>query len=191
MHYLDQALIFLVGTVFGTYVLLILLRFLFQITRADFYNPLAQFLVRASNPVILPLRRIVPGFMGIDWASVIAVLVLAVARIYLTLAIEGLVPTLGGALILALANILELTVYVFLVAVFIRAALSWINPYGRHPMGELLISLTEPLMAPARRLVPPISGMDFSPIAVVIVLELALILLVQPLLDLGHSLLLP
>jgi len=191
MRYLDQALVFLVSTAFSTYILLILLRFLFQLTRTDFYNPLAQFLVRATNPVILPLRRVIPGFAGIDWASVSALFVLAVAKTYLVLAIDGLVPAVGGTLILAFAELFELTVYVFLIAVFVRAALSWINPYGRHPMTELLISLTEPLLAPARRLVPALAGMDFSPIAVVIILELALILLVQPLLDLGHSLLLP
>ncbi len=188
MRYLDQAMIFLVGTAFSAYILLVLLRFLFQITRTDFYNALAQFLVRATNPMVLPLRRILPGIAGIDWGSVVALLVLAVAKVYLTLWIAGLIPPVGAAIVLAVGQLLQLTVYVFLVAVFIRAALSWINPYGYHPMNDLLVSLTEPLMAPARRLIPAFSGLDLSPVAVVIVLELVLILVVQPILDFGQSL---
>lgn len=188
MRYLDQALIFLVGTAFSAYILLVLLRFLFQITRTDFYNALAQFLVKATNPLILPLRRILPGIAGIDWSSVVALIVLAVAKVYLTLWIAGLTPPLAAAAVLAAGELFQLTVYVFLVAVFIRAALSWINPYGYHPMNDLLVSLTEPLMAPARRLIPAFSGLDLSPVVVVILLELVLILLVQPVLDFGQSL---
>lgn len=188
MRYLDQALIFLVGTAFSAYILLVLLRFLFQITRTDFYNPLAQFLVKATNPLILPLRRILPGIAGIDWGSVVALIVLAVAKVYLTLWIAGLTPPMAAAVVLAAGELFQLTVYVFLVAVFIRAALSWINPYGYHPMNDLLASLTEPLMAPARRLIPTFSGLDLSPVVVVILLELVLILLVQPVLDFGQSL---
>ncbi|MHB1586211.1 MAG: YggT family protein [Acidiferrobacteraceae bacterium] len=188
MRYLDQALIFLVGTAFSAYILLVLLRFLFQITRTDFYNPLAQFLVKATNPLILPLRRILPGIAGIDWGSVVALIVLAVAKVYLTLWIAGLTPPMAAAVVLAAGELFQLTVYVFLVAVFIRAALSWINPYGYHPMNDLLASLTEPLMAPARRLIPAFAGLDLSPVVVVILLELVLILLVQPVLDFGQSL---
>ncbi|MHB1950040.1 MAG: YggT family protein [Acidiferrobacteraceae bacterium] len=190
MRYLEQALVFLVGTAFSAYILLVLLRFLFQVTRTDFYNALAQFLVKATNPVVLPLRRVLPGAAGIDWGSVAALLLLAIAKVYLTLWIEGLIPPVEAAAVLAIGEVLQLTVYIFLVAVFIRAALSWINPYGYHPMNDLLVSLTEPLMAPARRLIPAFSGLDLSPVAVVIVLELLLILLVQPILDFGQSLIL-
>ncbi|MHB1515709.1 MAG: YggT family protein [Acidiferrobacteraceae bacterium] len=188
MRYLEQALVFLVGTVFSAYILLVLLRLLFQITRTDFYNAVAQFLVKATNPLILPLRRLIPGFVSIDWASITALLLLAVAKTYITLSIEGVIPGLAAVFVLAIADIVQLTIYVFLVAIFIRVVLSWVNPYGYHPMNDLLVSLTEPLMAPARRLIPTFAGLDLSPVAVVIVLELALILLVQPLFNFGSGL---
>lgn len=188
MRYLDQAFAFLADTLLGTYLLLVLLRLLFQMVRADFYNPLAQFLVRATNPVVLPLRRLLPGYLGIDWASVLVLLVLMIFKVMLAFWIAGVPAPATASLVLATGQILELTIYVFLIAVFVRAALSWITPYGQHPTLDLLASLTEPLLAPARRWVPPIGGFDLSPLAVMIVLELSLILLVQPILDFGARL---
>ncbi len=183
--YFGQAGIFLVETLFGLYILAVLLRFLFQIVRADFYNPVARFVVTATNPLLRPLRRLIPGLGGIDLASVVLVLVLECVKIYLVWAMLGRLPQPLGVLVLAIGQLLEMTVYVFIVVLVVRVILSWVSPYGPHPAFGLLVRLSEPLMRPARRLIPAISGLDLSPIAVFIVLGLVLKLGVQPILDLG------
>ncbi|HLQ25178.1 MAG TPA: YggT family protein, partial [Acidiferrobacterales bacterium] len=158
--YFSQAAVFLVETVFGIYILMVLLRFLFQLVRADFYNPFSQFLVRLTNPPLLPLRRIIPGLGGIDVASIILLLALQVLKLLFIVLIHGYTATPIGMVVLSFAQLLELTVWVFLVTIFVRIILSWLAPYADHPVTGLLISLTEPLMRPARRLLPPISGLD-------------------------------
>lgn len=185
--YFQQAGVFLVEVAFGMYLLAVLLRLLMQLARADFYNPVAQFLVLVTNPPLLPLRRVIPGFLGIDWASVTLLAALKLGEIYLTAWMRDFTPALSGALLVGLAQLLRLAVYVYIVAILARAVLSWINPYGArgNPALELLWSLTEPVLRPARRLIPTLGGLDLSPIAVFVLLELTLILAVQPLHDLG------
>jgi len=189
MSYLTQSIVYLLQALFGLYILAVLLRFLFQLVRADFYNPISQFLVKVTNPPLRPLRRVIPGLWEIDLASVVLLLALQYLKIYLVLLIIGYHPKFGGLVILAAAELVELTVYIFIVTLFVRVLISWFNPYGgRHPAMNLLYSLTEPMMRPARRLLPPISGMDLSPIIVFLLLGLSLRLIVQPLLDLGQAL---
>ena len=187
--YFSDAGLFLVDTVLGLYVLIILLRFLFQLTSADFYNPISQFIVKASNPPLKRLRRVVPGLWGIDFAAVVLLIVLEGARIGITALLIGRSPQLVGVLVLGIAELLKLAVYVMVFSIFIRALLSWISMGRSHPMLQLLYSFTEPLMAPARRILPAMGGLDLSPIIVFIVLMLVLKLLIQPMLDLGRILL--
>ena len=168
--YAVDTLNFLVGLVFSLYILLIMLRTLFQLVRADFYNPLSQFIVKATNPPLRPLRRMIPGFYGVDTAAVI--LMFALKYIELTL-IAALVSQSGsyvGFAVLSLAELLNLLVNVFLFAIIIQVILSWINPGVRNPAISLLYSLTEPLLRPARRLIGTASGFDFSPTIVIAVL---------------------
>ncbi len=177
-----QALLFLVDTLFWLYILAVLLRFLFQLTRADFYNPFSQALVTITNPTLVPLRRFIPGLQGIDLAAIVLMVLLGCIKNYIQMLILGHSPALTGLFVYSVAELLELTVYVFIVTIFIRVLLSWIAPYGHHnPATGLLVSVSEPLLRPARRLVPSISGLDLSPIAVFILLYLTLILIVRPL----------
>ncbi|MDA8360418.1 MAG: YggT family protein [Gammaproteobacteria bacterium] len=189
MSYLSQALAFLIETLFGLYIFLVLLRFLLQLTHADFYNPFSQFVVRLTNAPLLPLRRLVPGFMGIDLASAVLLLMLEALKIALDALVQGAVPHPAGLLILSFADLIRMTLYVLIGAIFVRVLLGWINPYGEHPLTDLTVHLTEPFMRPARRLLPLISGIDLSPIIVVIVFELVDILVVGPLHQLGIALL--
>ncbi len=190
MSYFGQAALYLIQVVFGFYILLVLLRLLFQLARADFYNPVSQFIVTLTQPPLQFLRRFIPGLFGIDMAAVVLLLALQMLEIYLLAGMRGAVPTAASVAVLACAHLIEFTVYVYIVAILIRVVLSWVNPYGtRHPFADLLYSLTEPLLAPARRLIPPIAGLDLSPIAVLVLLQLTLILLVRPLNDLGARLL--
>ena len=186
--YFSDAGLFLVDTVLGLYILIVLLRFLFQLTGADFYNPISQFIVKASNPLLSRLRRVVPRLWGIDFAAVVLLIVLEGARIGITALLIGRTPQLAGVLVLSIAELLKLAVYVMVFSIFIRAVFSWISMGRSNTMLQLLSTFTEPLMAPARRILPATGGLDLSPIIVFIVLMLVLKLLVQPLLDFGKIL---
>ncbi len=186
--YFSDAGLFLVDTVLGLYILIVLLRFLFQLTGVDFYNPISQFIVKASNPPLSRLRRVVPGLWGIDFAAVVLLIVLEGARIGITALLIGQSPQLAGVLVLSIAELLKLAVYIMVFSIFIRALLSWISMGRSNPMLQLLSTFTEPLMAPARRILPATGTLDLSPIIVFIVLMLVLKLLVQPLLDFGKIL---
>ena len=186
--YFSDAGLFLVDTVLGLYIVIVLLRFLFQLTNVDFYNPISQFIVKASNLPLSRLRRVVPGLWGIDFAAVVLLIVLEGARISITALLIGRTPQLAGVLVLSIAKLVKLAVYVMVFSIFMRALLSWISTGRSLPMLQLLYSFTEPLMAPARRILPTTIGLDLSPIIVFIALMLILKLLVQPLLDLGRNL---
>ncbi|MFQ5994340.1 MAG: YggT family protein [Acidiferrobacterales bacterium] len=188
---IGEAGVFLIDTLFWLYILAVLLRFVFQLVRADFYNPFSQALVTITNPALIPLRRIIPGLYGFDLAAVVLLLLLQCLRNYLIALILGRAYNVIGLVVFSTAQLLQMTVYLFIVLVFIRVILSWVAPYGggHNPAMGLLISVTEPLMRPARRLLPPISGLDLSPIVLFILLYLTLILFVSPLLKFGASLL--
>jgi YggT family protein len=186
--YFSDAGHFLVDTVLGLYTLIVLLRFLLQLTRADFYNPLSQFIVKATNSPLARLRQIVPSLWGIDLASIILLLALEGLRLSLTTIMLGHTPRLTGVMILSVGELLKLAVYVIIFSIFLRALLSWVSTGAHHPMIRLLDSFTKPLLSPARRLLPATGGLDLSPIVVFIALMLVLKLLVQPLLDAGRAL---
>lgn len=186
--YVSNAGEFLISTLFGFYIICVLLRFLFQYLRADFYNPISQFLVTITSPVLRPMRRWIPGTRGVDWAAVVLLVILKALEIWIIYAIHGYVPHPAGLLVLTIGELLSLLIYVFLIAIFVVVILSWISPGTYNPATSLLISLTEPLLRPARRMVPPIGGLDLSPIVVLVVLQLTQMLIVAPLLDLGRQL---
>lgn len=180
--YFTDAGIFLVETLFGLYILAVLLRFLLQIARADFYNPLAQFLVAITNPPLKPLRRIIPGLFGLDLASVVLLLALEALHFTLLALLLGQPPRAGAIALNGVADLLQLTLNVYLFAILIRVILSWISPYP-NAASRVLTTLTEPLLRPARRLIPPVGGVDLSPMAVMIGLVLVNMLVLRPLLQ--------
>lgn len=186
--YLNNAGVFLIQTAFGFYILAVILRFLLQWVRADFYNPLVQFLVKLTNPPLIPLRRIIPGLMGLDMAAVVLMLVLQLIELILIFSIAEQSFSGQGLLVLALGQLLGLLINVLFWTVIIQAVLSWVNPDPYHPAVSLLQQLTDPILRPARGLLPPISGLDLSPILVLVILQLLKLLLVAPLQDLGLSL---
>ena len=187
--YAGNAATFLISTLFGLYLLAVLLRFLFQLTRADFYNPVSQFIVRVTNPLLLPLRRAVPGIAGIDLASVVLMIILQMLELSLTYWISGYSPHVVGLFVVSIGELLSLAFNLFFFTILIQVIISWVNPGAYNPVTSLLYSLNEPLLAPARRLIPPISGFDLSPLVVLIVLRLASYLVVAPISDMGRGLL--
>ncbi len=175
---LTDAVIFLIRTLFELYILTVALRFLLQWVRADFYNPISQFLITVTNPPLKPLRRVIPGYKGLDLASVVLMIALKAAEItVIGLIAVGRVPAPLGLLIVSFGQVLNLIIWIFIVAILIQVILSWVNPGAYNPATVLIYRLTEPVLAPARRLIPPVGGLDLSPIAALIALQLLLILL--------------
>lgn len=187
--YVTDAGTYLLSVVFGLYILAVMLRFLFQLVRADFYNPVSQAVVRITNPPLRHLRRWIPGWRGIDLPSVVLMLALKALELWLTLLLRGFSPAPAGLLVLAVAEIASLAVYVLVVAVIIEVILSWVAPGASNPLVQLVYSLTRPVLRPARSLVPPIAGLDLSPLVAIVALQLGVMLVIAPLKDLGQSLL--
>jgi YggT family protein len=183
--YATDAATLLIQTLFGLYILVVLLRFMLQLVRADFYNPISQFIVKATQPPLAPLRRIFPGFGGVDIASLVLMFVLQCIEIWLLLGIHGQSPTVPGIAILAVAELLKLTVYLFFFSIIVQVVLSWLNPHAHNPITVLIFRLNEPMLRPARRLLPPFSGIDLSPLLVLVALQLVLILIVRPIRDMA------
>jgi YggT family protein len=185
--YFIEALVFLIRTVFELYLLAVALRFLFQLVRVDFYNPLAQFLVKITNPALKPIRRLVRGYKGIDWSSVILMIIIKSVQIsVIAVLVSGRFPVITGLLIISIAEILKLIIYIFMVSVFIQVILSWVSPGTYNPITLILYQLTEPIMRPARRVIQPVGGLDLSPLLVFIVLQLMIILIVNPIWNTGY-----
>jgi len=178
--YLTTPVIFLVKVIFGLYATLVVLRFLLQLTRADFYNPVSQVIVKLTKPVLNPLRRVIPGVAGLDIAAlVLAWLVLTLEQTsILGLAGTGFHPV--AAALLAIPELISLMINIFLFAIIIGVVISWINPGNYNPVVGLIHNLTEPLLSPVRRRMPDLGGLDLSPMVVMIGLVILEMLLIPP-----------
>lgn len=184
MNPLSNAGVFLISTLFSFYILAIMLRFILQMVRADFYNPVSRFIVKITNPTLKPLRKFIPGFGGIDMASVIVMLALQMLEFYIiTLFRSFPTPDILGLVLYASTELISLGFYVFLFSIIILAILSWVNPGQYNPINNLLHQITEPVLRPARKLLPPISGMDLSPMLALVGLWLIKLLVLD---SLGH-----
>lgn len=169
-----QALIYVLQTLGQLYILLILLRFVLQMVRADFYNPISQFVVKATQPLLLPVRRIVPGYGGLDFASLVLAFLVHLALSVLTLVIAGLpvaelMPLVIPWVVLSLASLM---VKIFFFALIINVILSWVAQGSRNPAVLLINQLCEPILGRIRRLLPDLGGIDISPIFAFIALNL-------------------
>ena len=163
---------YLIQTFLSLYLLAMLLRFLLQVVKADFYNPISQFLVKVTNPLVIPLRKVIPGFGGLDIASLLLALVLQGGGIVAILLLNGLgFPNPLLLLLWSALGIIGLLVNIYFFALLAMIILSWIAPGSRNPAVFLLYQITEPVMAPVRKLLPPMGGLDFSPILVFILIN--------------------
>jgi YggT family protein len=168
-----RELAFIVDSVMSLVVGAFLLRLLFQLLRTDFRNPLVQAVVRLTNPLVMPLRKILPPIGRVDTASVVAVLLAQVLQTVLLQFLQaGALPGVGVLLVVALVKVIDTTLLVFLVAIFLYVLLSWVAPDGYSPGGRLLADLVGPLLGPFRRAIPPLGGLDLSPLVVILLLSL-------------------
>jgi YggT family protein len=180
-NYISNPLTFLIETLFGLYIMAFMLRFLLAQVRADFYNPVSQFLVKITNPILVPLRRIIPSIGKFDTSTMLTMFVLQVIALVLILLLANgsLSPFSIG--ILAVSELLELFLNIFLFAILIQVIISWINPGSYNPVTSILHNLTEPILRPCRQLIPAIGGLDLSPMVALLGIQIAKMLLIPPL----------
>jgi YggT family protein len=171
------ALNYLVSTIIDLYIAAIMLRLLLQWVRADFYNPLCQFLVKATNPVLVPARRIVPSIGRLDTASVVVMLLLELIQLAIINQLSQAGFELQFMLLFALRKLVVTLLMTYFVLIIARVIVSWIGSQSRHPLIPLIYQLTEPILRPFSKLVPPISGVDLSPLFALIALRFLLLLL--------------
>ncbi len=163
-------LTFLVKTLIDLYVMVLLLRIWMQWSRADFYNPLSQFVVKITQPVVKPLRRVLPAIGPIDTASLLLAFVLTTLKYPILLLIQvGAFSLDPMNLLVGLLSLLKSAGSLVFWVIIIRSLMSWISQ-GRGPVDYLLVQLTEPLMSPIRRILPAMGGIDFSAMVVILIL---------------------
>ena len=158
----ENPFIFLIDTLFSIYIAIMLLRFILQQVGADFYNPISQFIVKATQPLVVVARRFIPSVKKVDAATLVLVVALILVKLVILFAIAGV--QLSGQLLLVKAfyDLLSLAFDIFIVALFVQAILSWINPDPYNPVNSLLRNLTFPILRPIQKHVPPIGGIDLS-----------------------------
>lgn len=173
-----HAIFFLLNAVIGFFCTLFLLRFMMQLARVSFAGQLGDFVVKLTNWAVKPIRRIVPGLGGIDWASLLAALWLQLMLAGLILAMSSAEFSTDGigsllmVLMLAIRGLIRVAVYIMIGALLLQAVLSWVNPYS--PIALPASQLTRPILDPIRRFVPAISGIDLSPLVAILLLQVVL-----------------
>ena len=178
--YLTNPLEFLITTLFSLYILAVMLRFLLGAVRADFYNPVSQFLVRITNPVLAPMRKLIPSAGKYDTSALLLMLLLQIISLVLMVLLRGSSVSIMALLLFAVAELVLLLINIFIFSILVQVILSWINPGTYTPVGALLHSLTNPILAPMQRIIPPVAGIDLSPLFALIGLQV-LKMLIHPL----------
>ncbi|MEG5264304.1 YggT family protein [Pseudomonas sp. JDS28PS106] len=170
---LNTAAIYILQTLGSLYLLIILLRFVLQLVRADFYNPLSQFAVRATQPLLKPMRRIIPSLFGLDMSSLVLAIIVQIILMALTLLLSyGTTGDPLHLLIWAIIGVTALFLKIFFFALIVSVILSWVAPNSHNPGAELVNQICEPALAPFRRILPNLGGLDISPILAFLVLKL-------------------
>lgn len=164
MNALSGAMIFVVQTLVSLYLVIVLLRFVLQLVKADFYNPLSQFAVRATQPLLKPLRRVIPSIGGLDTSSLllsvaIQALLMAFVMMFVLYSYSPL-----QLVIWAIIGVTSLFLKIFWVAMIVMVIVSWVAPNSHNPAAELAYQISEPVLAPFRKLIPNLGGLDISPI---------------------------
>ncbi|KPH00755.1 MULTISPECIES: YggT family protein [Pseudomonas] len=170
---LNTAAVYVLQTLGSLYLLIVLLRFVLQLVRANFYNPLCQFIVKATQPLLKPLRRIIPSLFGLDMSSLVLAILVQLALMALTLLLTY--GTTGNPLQLVIWSLIGVTALflkIFFFALIISVILSWVAPGSHNPGAELVNQICEPALAPFRKILPNLGGLDLSPIFAFLALKL-------------------
>ena len=190
---ISEALNLVIGTLAGLYIFAVLVRFLLQAARADFYNPISQAVVKLTSPLLTPLRKIIPGYRGFDFASLILALIISFIVSCLLIVLDGnslaiVINNIGNIVAWCFVGLLNFILEIYFWGLLISIIASWIAPYSGNPVLLLIQQLLEPIMRRVHKIIPPMGGLDFSPIFVFLGIQLVEILLIQ---TLAQSLRLP
>lgn len=177
---MQNSLIFIVKTISDLYLLTFLLRIVLQWVRADFYNPISQFVIKATDPLVLPARKLLPRSRHIDVPALVVLIVLEAAATWLLLALAGVsLPGLSLLFVVAL-RLIALVFWLYSISILVYVILSWIAQAQYSPVAALLHDIVTPVLNPVRRIVPLIGGLDLSPLLVLILIQAASIALPLP-----------
>ena len=171
------AISYLVSTLISLYVTAVMLRLLLQWVRADFYNPVCQFLVKVTNPVLVPLRRVIPSIGRLDTASIVLMVVLETAAVWILSLMSTLSWTPAQISLVAAISLVAMLLWTFFILIIAMVILSWVGQRFHHPIVPLIYQLTDPVLRPIRKVIPPISGIDLSPLFALIIIRFLLILI--------------
>lgn len=185
MGHLANAGALIVQALFGLVIGLFFFRFLMQGLRVDFRNPLSQFVYKLTNPVLMPLQKAVPVTKGWNLAALLVTFLLTLLETWLLYRLAGLGLPLPALLVIALALLIQFIATALLWMIVIRAVLSFVSPDPYNPVVQMLYRLSDPILKPFQRLIPPIGGLDISPIFAVLALQLVRMLVAAPLIDVG------
>ena len=176
---MQQALYFIIKTITQLYLLVLLLRFWLPLLRADFRNPLAQGILRITSPLVVPLRRLLPSIGRLDTSTILVAFAIQYLTTIVLLAIFGQMVATVPILITTIIELAILSLNLFFFVILIKIILSWVAPHTHNAATALLSALAEPVLRPFRRIIPPIGGLDISPIFAIILLQAAVIFLQQ------------
>jgi YggT family protein len=169
---LNDAAIFIIKTLGSLYLLIVLMRFILQLVRANFYNPLCQFVVKATQPLLKPLRRVIPSMFGLDMSSLVLALIVQMLLMAVIITLKGFAVDWLLLVPWSLIALFSLFLNILFYAMIISVILSWVAPGSHNPGAELVAQITEPVLAPFRRIIPNLGGLDISPIFAFIVIQL-------------------
>ncbi len=188
MSYLADGGLLLVSFIFGAILGLLYLRLLAEYWHATFSNPICQFLFRSTHAVVAPLHKFAPSLGGINLAVLLLLLMVELVKLLLICALQGFAPAIPGLLLLAVAELLDFLLVMYVVLIIAWALLSMFAVDTRHPAVPLVNQLTEPVMRPIQKRLPSLGGIDFSPMIAIVVIMLIRVVLLQPLFDLASRL---
>ena len=177
---MTNAGVFLVQTVFGLYLTVVIIRFMLQLAKADFYNPLAQSVVKMTQPFVAMLQKVMPRTGRFSLATLVLAFLVQLLLIVVVLLIAGFeLPNPVSLAIWSVIGLASQVLDLLFFAILASIVLSWLAPQTKHPGAYLLHQLTEPVMSPVRRMLPNLGGLDFSPILVFIMINLVDMLVIQ------------
>ena len=164
-----QIAIFLVDTLIAFIVLLLLARFHFQWLRLPFRNPVGEFLLATTNWIVLPARRVIPGLAGLDLSTLLTAWIVEALGLWAKLAIAGSEPSVIALAAVAALELVRFSVYILVFALIVQAVFSWVNPGA--PLAWIFNAMTQPFLRPLRRYIPPLGGIDLTPLVLIVALQ--------------------
>lgn len=173
-----NAMSFLVNTLFDLYLMVVILRVWLQAARADFYNPFSQFIVKATQPIIGPMRRVIPSVGRLDTASVLLALIVVALKYTVLSLMAGAALNIPSILLISVVSVIKEAGVLLFWMLILRAILSWVSQ-GQNPIEMVMVQLTEPLLSPIRRILPPMGGLDLSLLVLMIILNFVNMLMAQ------------